>query len=213
MAGRGKGRPPKIKAAQRAKDCVSKEPSESDLSSSSGSDETLSSIPIPQTRAKSPLSNWVEATIRSNSKLRVEGRKAPLHDTASPTTAQEDLPNSGKQLVRITKEDISDEIRFWESVVVCYVFGANPPLKVIDGFVKRIWKDLSIDKVRLLGKGVFIVRMMSNLDRDKACDMSGILFDKKPFVVKPWTPKPSASKTELKYLLIWVSFPGLELEY
>ena len=43
--------------------------------------------------------------------------------------------------------------------MICYVIGANPPFQVIEGFVKRIWKNLSIDKVGLLAKGVFIVRM------------------------------------------------------
>ncbi|CAO2827273.1 unnamed protein product [Amaranthus hypochondriacus] len=43
--------------------------------------------------------------------------------------------------------------------------------------------------------------------------MSGILFDKKPFVVNPWTPKTSADKASLTTMPIWVKFPGLALEY
>ncbi|CAO2820445.1 unnamed protein product [Amaranthus hypochondriacus] len=98
MAGRGRGRPPKMKAAQRAKVCVSKEHSEFDFSSSSGLDETLSFAPIPQTRAKPPLSSWVEAAIRSNSKQRVEGGKASHQDTTPPAAEHEGQPNSGLEL-------------------------------------------------------------------------------------------------------------------
>lgn len=49
--------------------------------------------------------------------------------------------------VKISYEDIADEISFRETSVVCYVLGANPPLHVIDGFVKRIWNSLDINKV------------------------------------------------------------------
>ena len=116
-----------------------------------------------------------------------------------PTTAaiHGGQPKSGNVPIKISKEDFFNEIKYWESAVICYVIGANPPLQVIEGFVKRIWKNMSIDKVGLLAKGVFIVRMSSNSDRDLAYETSGILFDRKPFVVKPRTPKTSTSKTNL----------------
>ena len=66
-----------------------------------------------------------------------------------------------------------------------YVIGANPSLHVIDGYVKRIWKDLDVEKVDMVRKGIFIVRLNDKLARDKACEMSGTLFDKKPFIIKP----------------------------
>ena len=54
-----------------------------------------------------------------------------------------------------------------------YALGVNPPLHVIDGFVKRIWKDLKIDTIGVVDKGVFLVRMNSIDDRDKAYEMNG----------------------------------------
>uniref|UniRef100_A0A803P9E3 Uncharacterized protein n=1 Tax=Cannabis sativa TaxID=3483 RepID=A0A803P9E3_CANSA len=53
--------------------------------------------------------------------------------------------NLEKERVRITKEDIEEEVNFWFSVIVCYVLGANTPLSVIHGFARRVWKD-KIDK-------------------------------------------------------------------
>uniref|UniRef100_A0A803P4D5 DUF4283 domain-containing protein n=1 Tax=Cannabis sativa TaxID=3483 RepID=A0A803P4D5_CANSA len=47
--------------------------------------------------------------------------------------------------VKITLEDIEEEISFWNSALVCYVLRANPPLNVLDGFVRRLWKE-KIDK-------------------------------------------------------------------
>ena len=37
----------------------------------------------------------------------------------------------------------------------------------------------------MVSKGVFIVRLNDKVAIDKACEMSGILFDRKPFIVKP----------------------------
>lgn len=45
--------------------------------------------------------------------------------------------------VKITFEDIQGEVDFWVNVVVCHVLGANPPLHVMESFVKRIWGNLA----------------------------------------------------------------------
>lgn len=42
-------------------------------------------------------------------------------------------PKSGNSLINISKEDVLDEIKSWESTVKCYVIGANPSLEVIEG--------------------------------------------------------------------------------
>lgn len=58
----------------------------------------------------------------------------------------------------ITFDDIAHEVTFWQSSVVCFVLGANPPLLVIDGFASGIWKNLEIDKIGMVVKEVFLVR-------------------------------------------------------
>lgn len=49
----------------------------------------------------------------------------------------------------------------------------------------------------MVRKGVFIMRLNDKLARDKACEMSGILFDKKPFIIKPCKVKMSLEKEDL----------------
>lgn len=94
-----------------------------------------------------------------------------------------------------------------------FFMGANPPVQVIEGFVRRIWKDFSIDKIGMVSRGVFLVRFLNEQDRDSACDMSGILFDKKPFIVKPSTSTTSVNKDNLTAMPIWVKFPALPIKY
>lgn len=35
--------------------------------------------------------------------------------------------------VKMTMDDIKEEITYWKIAVICYVLGSNPPLNVIDG--------------------------------------------------------------------------------
>ena len=87
--------------------------------------------------------------------------------------------------IKISYEDIEDELLFRKTSVVCFVLGAEPPLHVIDGFVKRIWGTTDIDKIGTVAKRVFLVRLKSVESLEVACGSNGILFDKKPFIVKP----------------------------
>lgn len=65
------------------------------------------------------------------------------------------LDNDKKKIVQIDLEDIQVEISFWESVVLCYILGANSPQNVMKGFVRRIWGKYGVDKVSLVGRGFF----------------------------------------------------------
>lgn len=44
-----------------------------------------------------------------------------------------------KRKVKITQEDIAEEVNFWLPSIVGYVAGANHPLNVFEGFARRIW--------------------------------------------------------------------------
>ncbi|XP_074288113.1 uncharacterized protein LOC141613276 [Silene latifolia] len=61
----------------------------------------------------------------------------------SPLTVIEEEP---LDLLRFTAEDVKDELEYWQNSVFCFILGANPPVEVVDGFIKRIWGHLPIDK-------------------------------------------------------------------
>uniref|UniRef100_A0A803Q811 Uncharacterized protein n=1 Tax=Cannabis sativa TaxID=3483 RepID=A0A803Q811_CANSA len=48
--------------------------------------------------------------------------------------------------VKITMDDIEEDNFFWNSSIVCYVLGANPPLSVLESSTRRLWKE-KMDKV------------------------------------------------------------------
>lgn len=64
---------------------------------------------------------------------------------------------SVKPKIKITDEDIAEEVQFWKSAMLCYVLGANPPLSVMEGYFRRTWQE-RINKVGSPHYGFFLVR-------------------------------------------------------
>lgn len=106
---------------------------------------------------------------------------------ASPITKGPDLtPQVQDNLnVKITMEDIKEEIEFWNSAIVCFVLGSNPPQSVMEGYSQRIWGSLGINKIAQINRGVFMVRFHSFKRKTKVIEDGVQMFDRKPVVVKP----------------------------
>uniref|UniRef100_A0A803P9H3 DUF4283 domain-containing protein n=1 Tax=Cannabis sativa TaxID=3483 RepID=A0A803P9H3_CANSA len=109
-------------------------------------------------------------------------------------TEMESLENSFKDTeqanrkVKITLDDIEEEVLFWNPSIVCYVLGVNPPLYVLEGFTKKIW-------------------------HDKVINGGYIFFNRRPVILKPWDPNVNYKKEDVKCVPIWVHLEDLELKY
>ncbi|XP_060965233.1 uncharacterized protein LOC133034207 [Cannabis sativa] len=114
--------------------------------------------------------------------------------------------------VKITLEDIEDEVHFWSPSIVCYVLGSNPPLSVIEGFIRRFWKG-KVDKVGALSYGVFLVRFDSIETRDEILNGGYVFFNNRPVVMKAWDSETSFKKEDIRLVPIWIQLPDLELKY
>lgn len=95
---------------------------------------------------------------------------------------------STKQNVKITMEDIKEEVEYLSNAVICYVLGSNPPPIVMNGYFHGIWGKLGIDKVAQVNRGVFLVRFTEAKSRMKVLEDGVQMFDKKPVIIKPWSP-------------------------
>ncbi|XP_062119332.1 uncharacterized protein LOC133833090 [Humulus lupulus] len=114
---------------------------------------------------------------------------------------------------KIIDEDIADGINYWNYAIVCYVLGANPPIHVIEGFLKRIWKNKNIDRVSLLTHGVFLVHFHSIEDRDGILKGGYQFFDKKPLIMKAWDPDVKFTREQMWKVPVWVQLRQLDLNY
>uniref|UniRef100_M1DBH8 DUF4283 domain-containing protein n=1 Tax=Solanum tuberosum TaxID=4113 RepID=M1DBH8_SOLTU len=107
-------------------------------------------------------------------------------------------------------KDSESEIKYWKTVVVCYVLGPHPPFVVVNGYVQRIWSKHGINKVLMLKNGIILVQF----DIVEAKNEEGIShFDNKPFIVKSWNPDMEYTKDELNKVPIWFKLPDLDFKY
>lgn len=74
--------------------------------------------------------------------------------------------NDVMNCAKIEIDDIQEEIDYWNSALVC-LFGANPPINVMEGFIRRVWGNQRVDKVALISHGVFMVRSNAMDNRDR----------------------------------------------
>ncbi|XP_062114416.1 uncharacterized protein LOC133825501 [Humulus lupulus] len=127
--------------------------------------------------------------------------------------AGKDVMSQGRTSgVKIDDEDIADEVNYWQSSIVCYVLGANPPIRILEGFVRRLWKD-QVDKVGILSSGIFIIQFLSMEMRNRILDGGYLFFGRKPLIMKPWNPVDDFSKEDIDSVPIWVQLGGLDLKY
>ena len=92
------------------------------------------------------------------------------------------------------------------------MLGANPPIEVIGGFVRRIWKGYEIDKVLLVKKGLYLVRFDELKDALEVAQKGVFHFDQKPLIVKAWNPDMEMSIDTIKSSPIWIQLPELDIK-
>ena len=120
---------------------------------------------------------------------------------------------NGVKCAKIDKEDVLPEIEYWKSAVLCSILGVNPLLEVMDGYFRRIWHSMSIDRICLVRKVVYLVRF-SNLEDQMNVVKKGVYyFDNKPLLVKPWNPEMEINTESVSSLRIWVRFLDLDIKY
>ncbi|XP_057249289.1 uncharacterized protein LOC130590763 [Beta vulgaris subsp. vulgaris] len=83
----------------------------------------------------------------------------------------------------------------------------------MEGYFKRIWGKMGIDKISTMGKGIFIVRFNNVEDSLKIVNKGFHFFDQKPLIVKLWDPDMDVDKNMVKMVPIWVKLPGLPFKY
>uniref|UniRef100_A0A803PRU1 Reverse transcriptase domain-containing protein n=1 Tax=Cannabis sativa TaxID=3483 RepID=A0A803PRU1_CANSA len=158
------------------------------------------------------FSHFMEANRQCNSNLG-QGSIPPILRSGSVVRSLDSSFQSvGKPKVKITMDDIEEEVSYWNSTIVCYVLGANPPLEVLEGFARRIWKK-KVDKVGLISYGIFLIRFTTSEDRDSVLNGGYTFFNKRPVIMKAWHPDLNFRKEDIRKVPILIQLENLDLKY
>ncbi|VFR01191.1 unnamed protein product [Cuscuta campestris] len=106
-----------------------------------------------------------------------------------------------------------DIANYWEATLICCVLGANPPLKIMDGFLRRIWKEYNIEEISVLKEGQFVVQFGKESERDEVLKRKYYFMDNKPMLVQRWKPGWKVNLEELTDIPIWIRLPDLDPKY
>lgn len=156
------------------------------------------------------------SNVRIGANTHILPAKSIDHNTATNVLPDVEITTDNENLITpaiIELDDIEDEITFWKSAIVCYVLGANPPQHVMEGYVHRIWGKLGVDKVAMVGKGLFLIRFTTMENCQKVINGGTQFFDSKPVIIKPWSEEINYAKDPIKQVPVWIKLPGLEVKY
>uniref|UniRef100_A0A803NIK4 DUF4283 domain-containing protein n=1 Tax=Cannabis sativa TaxID=3483 RepID=A0A803NIK4_CANSA len=70
------------------------------------------------------------------------------------------------------------------AAIICMILGANPPMTVFEGFIKRTWGHLGIVQIARMTRGMVMVRFNDEATRNEVLDARVVQFDRKPVITR-----------------------------
>ncbi|XP_062113991.1 uncharacterized protein LOC133825003 [Humulus lupulus] len=124
----------------------------------------------------------------------------------------EPIFREGRKFAQIDAKEVKMQSANWSSTVICMVLGANPPMAVFEGFIKRVWGHLGIAQIARMTMGLTMVKFNDDATRDHVLEHGLIHFDRKPVIVRPWTTDLSAVRL-VRTIPLWIRLQDLGLQY
>ncbi|XP_074297875.1 uncharacterized protein LOC141628669 [Silene latifolia] len=123
------------------------------------------------------------------------------------------IPEEPSDLLQFSDDDVKGELEYWKKSVYGFVLGANPPVEVVEGFLKRLWSNYPIDKISFCANGVFLRRFRTSQARQQILQQGHFLFDNKTLIVRPWDEGVALEKEDIKEVPVWVKIFNLPLKF
>ncbi|CAK8531390.1 unnamed protein product [Lathyrus sativus] len=148
-----------------------------------------------------------------------EGRKLwadVLKDNRNPAKgrAMKFIPPQvveGKIEVQIEEDDVSSEVKFWESSLILYAMGADLSMNAVKNFMTRSWNFVQLPDMYFNDEGYFILRFKSFTDRDEVLLRGPYMLRNIPLLIREWRPDFKIKDELLQTLPIWVKLPQLPI--
>lgn len=83
----------------------------------------------------------------------------------------------------------------------------------MEGYFKRVWGTLGINKITLVNRELLIVRFHSMQNKERMLEKGIRMFDKKPMVVKPCRSDIGLDKQVVNKIPVWIRLINLDIKY
>ncbi|XP_062103641.1 uncharacterized protein LOC133814732 [Humulus lupulus] len=124
----------------------------------------------------------------------------------------EPLIKDGTNISLVDIDEVKCQSANWSSAVICMVLGANPPMAVFEGFIKRVWGHLGISQIARMTMGLTMVKFNDDATRDHVLETGILHFDRKPIIIRPWSTDLSAIQM-IRSVPLWIRLQDLGLQY
>uniref|UniRef100_A0A803QD36 DUF4283 domain-containing protein n=1 Tax=Cannabis sativa TaxID=3483 RepID=A0A803QD36_CANSA len=122
------------------------------------------------------------------------------------------LIRDGIKITQVDLEEVCEEENCWKSAIICKVLGANPPITIFKGFIKRVWGHLGVVQVSKMSMGLIMVWFRDEATRDQVLEVGVVQFDKNPVIIRPWSADVNAMNL-IHSVPLWIKFHDLGLQY
>ena len=143
------------------------------------SDEISGIRPIEFSDLEDDQTEEIQEFIKENIRVAEEIADGIEHKTSPILKSAGKKQETSEEVIKITMEDIEEEIQYWNTAMVCYVLGANPPVAMLEGFFRRMWKE-KVESVGSPKHGIFVVRFKDVEPRDEILNGGYIFFHRRP---------------------------------
>ncbi|CAK8542502.1 unnamed protein product [Lathyrus sativus] len=117
----------------------------------------------------------------------------------------------GKIEVQIEEDDVSSEVKFWESSLILYAMRADLSMNAVKNFMTRSWNFVQLPDMYFNDEGYFILRFKSFTDRDEVMLRGPYMLRNIPLLIREWRPDFKIKDELLRTLPIWVKLPQLPI--
>ncbi|XP_062080225.1 uncharacterized protein LOC133784979 [Humulus lupulus] len=138
--------------------------------------------------------------------------RADYQSSAQKHWNQFNSVKDGKRIALIDEDEVRSQSANWNSAVICMVLGANPPMPVFEGFIKRVWGHLGIAQIARMTMGLIMVKFNDEATCSHVLENGCLHFDRKPVIVRPWTTDLNVIRL-IRLVPLWIRLHDLGLQY
>ncbi|KAL2943652.1 D-ribose pyranase, partial [Bienertia sinuspersici] len=162
-------------------------------------------IPMYQaSRSKPKFTEWLTKIINKHPISRIHMDDEIDKGEKENDKKCQDKTDDIQEYVKMGLHEIQPELDYWASAVYCYIIGANPPVAVMKGFIKRVWGKYEVDKVIGVKKSLYLIRFKSMDYCKVVLNDEKIFFDSKPIMLKAWTHNADVTQEDFMTMPICI---------